>query len=137
MWGNRYVSYWGIYGLKQVNPTQFLICSIKIYNLKRLYIHKHNNLNYLIYNDDCFNSKECDFKVKIVAVIWKIFYWKYYNCVLKYDCECIENIKSVKSKDSCIHFIKMNALTPMFMTMTAQIDKTTIVAWINQQMYYL
>ena len=33
-------------------------------NYKQLYRFKWNNLTYLDYEDDCFNNKECDFKVK-------------------------------------------------------------------------
>ena len=38
-------------------------CSINVYNSKQLYGFKWKNLTYLVYNNDCFNNKECDFKV--------------------------------------------------------------------------
>ena len=40
-------------------------CSINIYISKLLYPHKQDNLTCLIYNDDCFNNKYFDLKVKL------------------------------------------------------------------------
>ena len=42
-----------------------------MYNPKRLCPYKHNNLTYLVYNNDCFNNKKCEFKVKIVVKLFK------------------------------------------------------------------
>ena len=43
MWGERCISHWVSYGLKQGNPLQFFICSINMYNSELLYLYKHNN----------------------------------------------------------------------------------------------
>ena len=42
-------------------------CNINMRNLKQQYQFKHNSFTYTDYDDDCFNNKECDFKVKILV----------------------------------------------------------------------
>ena len=42
-------------------------CSSNMYNLKLLYMYKHNNFNSLIYDGNFFNNEECDFKLNIVV----------------------------------------------------------------------
>ena len=45
-------------------------CSIKMYKPKQFYKYKRNNLNCHFYNNDCFNNKECGFKVNILVEMW-------------------------------------------------------------------
>ena len=42
-------------------------CSIGVCTYKRLYPYKQKKYTYFVYDCDCFNNKECDFKVKIVV----------------------------------------------------------------------
>ena len=41
--------------------------SINMYNLKRLYWFKLNNLTYLDYDRDFFNNEQCNFKVETIS----------------------------------------------------------------------
>ena len=42
-----------------------------MYNLKQLYLYKHNNLTSLIYGNDHFNNEDYDFKEIFSVWIWK------------------------------------------------------------------
>ena len=42
---------------------------------------------------------------------------------MNYECECIENMKLVKSYKKCIHSKQTTALTSLLPTMIEQIDK--------------
>ena len=102
-----------------------------------MYPYKHNNLTCLVYNDDCFNNKECDFKIKIVVKMWKNWRWKYCKCVLKYECECIKNTKSVKWNENFIQSNKMIVITFLCTVMVEWINETMIVSLIVQLRYFL
>ena len=39
--------------------------SINMQDSKKLYPYKQNNLAYLVYEDNCLNNGECDFKLKL------------------------------------------------------------------------
>ena len=52
-------------------PCNFYFFSMNMYNLRRLYPYKHNNLTCLVYNEKNFNNDDCDLKLKIVAGVWK------------------------------------------------------------------
>ena len=44
-----------------------MYCSIIMYNTKLLNRFERNNLTCLNYDDNCFSTDECDFKVTIVV----------------------------------------------------------------------
>ena len=44
-----------------------MYCIINMYNSKRLYRFKRNDLNCLNYEGDCFDNEGCEFKIKIVV----------------------------------------------------------------------
>ena len=50
--------------VKIIANSMSMRCIINMYKLKRFYHYKHRNLTYRVYNDDCFNNKECDLKIK-------------------------------------------------------------------------
>ena len=53
--------------VKIIANSMSMRCIINMYKLKRFYHYKHRNLTYRVYNDDCFNNKECDSKEKNVV----------------------------------------------------------------------
>ena len=52
--------------------------SINMQDYKRLYLYKHSNSTYLVYDDNCFDNEECDFELKL---------WS--------ECDKIENVNTV------------------------------------------
>ena len=45
-------------------------CIINMWYSKLLYPYKHNNLTYLLHDEDCFNNEECDIRVKFEVGMW-------------------------------------------------------------------
>ena len=66
--------------IKIIVYCKIMYRNINIYNSKWWYRYKQNNLTFLVYDDDCFNNKYFDFKVK-----------------LQEECDIIENIITVKA----------------------------------------
>ena len=55
-------------------------CSINMYDSKRFYPYKQNNLTYLVYDNNRFDNEECDSEVK-----------------LQQECDRIKNVNNVSN----------------------------------------
>ena len=68
-------------------------------------------------NNDGLDNEECGFKVRHLVRMLYNSKLKYCKGVMKYECECIENMVSVKSKANCVKSKWTTALTSLLMTM--------------------
>ena len=77
-------------------------CSINPQDYKQLYPHKQNNLTYLVYEDNCFDNGECDFKLELYQ-----------------KCDNIKNVNTVS-----------NHLTGNMLSMTKKLNIKKIIPYV-------